>query len=99
MGERIERENQILLRKILDCHHGVDRGRTSTIPRLPERFSGQDSSRLAGGGGPGRVEQAGQQGREDGSGATGGEETDRSTSTALTSAGTSTDRHSCASWR
>ena len=23
--ERIERENQILLRKILDCHHGIDR--------------------------------------------------------------------------
>ena len=66
------------------------RGRTSTIPRLPERFSGQDSSRLAGGGGPGRGEQVGQQGREDESGVTGGEETDRSTSTALTSAGLST---------
>ena len=23
--EKIERENQLLLRKILDCHHGVDR--------------------------------------------------------------------------
>ena len=67
------------------------RGRTSTIPRLPERFSGQDSSRLAGGGGPGRGEQVGQQGREEESGVTGGEETDRSTSTALTSAGLSTD--------
>ena len=127
--ERIERENQILLRKILDCHHGVDRsaitchwntipakfsfnvelfcwplknktkmisknpsrGRTSTIPRLPERFGGQDSSRLAGGAGPGRGEQVGQQGREDESSATGGEETDRSTSTALTSAGLLTD--------
>ena len=66
------------------------RGRTSTIPRLPERFSGQDSSRLAGGAGPGRGEQVGQQGREEESGATGGEETDRSTSTALTSAGLST---------
>ena len=30
--DRIERENQILLRKILDCHHGVDRERTSGIP-------------------------------------------------------------------
>ena len=67
------------------------RGRTSTIPRLPERFSGQDSSRLAGGAGPGRGEQVGQQGREEESGATGGEETDRSTSTALTSAGWSTN--------
>ena len=56
-------------------------GTTSTIPRLPERFGGQDSSRLAGGGGPGRGEQVGQQGREDESSATGGEETDRSTST------------------
>ena len=30
--EGIERENQILLRKILDCHQGVDRERTSAIP-------------------------------------------------------------------
>ena len=30
--DKIERENQILLRKILDCHHGVDRERTSGIP-------------------------------------------------------------------
>ena len=30
--DRIERDNQILLRKILDCHHGVDRDRTSNIP-------------------------------------------------------------------
>ena len=66
------------------------RGRTSTIPRLPERFGGQDSSRLAVGGGPGRGQQVGQ-GIEDESVATGGEETDRSTSTALTSAGLSTD--------
>ena len=73
-----------------DDFKNPSRGRTSTIPRLPERFSGQDSSRPAGGGGPGRGEQVGQQGREEESGATGGEETDRSTSTALTSAGLST---------
>ena len=30
---RIERENQILLQKILDCHLGYDRRRTSHIPR------------------------------------------------------------------
>ena len=30
---KIERENQILLQKILDCHHGHDRERTSGIPR------------------------------------------------------------------
>ena len=34
--DQIERENQILLRKILDCHHGVDRGRTSGIPSSGE---------------------------------------------------------------
>ena len=34
--DRIERENQILLRKILDCHHGVDRERTSGIPSTGE---------------------------------------------------------------
>ena len=73
-----------------DDFKNPSRGRTSTIPRLPERFGGQDSSRLAGGPGPGRGEQVGQQGREEESGATGGEETDRSTSTALTSAGLST---------
>ena len=32
---RIERENQILLQKILDCHLGYDRRRTSHIPRAP----------------------------------------------------------------
>ena len=32
---RIERENQILLQKILDCHLGYDRRRTSHIPRPP----------------------------------------------------------------
>ena len=32
---RIERENQILLQKILDCHLGYDRRRTSHIPRVP----------------------------------------------------------------
>ena len=74
-----------------DYFKNPSRGTTSTIPRLPERFGGQDSSRLAGGGGPGRGEQVGQQGREDESGVTGGEETDRSTSTALTSAGLSTN--------
>ena len=30
---KIERENQILLQKILDCHLGYDRRRTSHIPR------------------------------------------------------------------
>ena len=30
--DQIERDNQILLRKILDCHHGHDRERTSGIP-------------------------------------------------------------------
>lgn len=34
--DKIERENQILLRKILDCHHGVDRDRTSVIPSPAE---------------------------------------------------------------
>ena len=34
--DRIERENQILLRKILDCHHGLDRERTSGIPSTGE---------------------------------------------------------------
>ena len=77
--------------KTEDYFKNPSRGTTSTIPRLPERFGGQDSSRLAGGGGPGRGEQVGQQGREDESSATGGEETDRSTSTALTSAGLLTD--------
>ena len=30
--DQIERDNQILLSKILDCHHGHDRERTSGIP-------------------------------------------------------------------
>ena len=34
---RIERENQILLQKILDCHLGYDRRRTSHIPRASRR--------------------------------------------------------------
>ena len=29
--EKIERENEILLRKILDCHHGVDRSEERRI--------------------------------------------------------------------
>eukprot|EP00092_Neocalanus_flemingeri_P102139 GFUD01130622.1.p1 GENE.GFUD01130622.1~~GFUD01130622.1.p1 ORF type:complete len:179 (+),score=49.53 GFUD01130622.1:34-570(+) len=35
--DKIERENQILLRKILDCHHGHDRDRTSGIPSSGRR--------------------------------------------------------------
>merc|ERR1712025_800729 len=34
---KIEKENEILLRKILDCHHGVDRERTSGIPGLADK--------------------------------------------------------------
>ncbi|XP_023342655.1 GATA zinc finger domain-containing protein 10 [Eurytemora carolleeae] len=34
---KIERENQLLLKKILDCHHGVDRRRTSSIPPPPSK--------------------------------------------------------------
>ena len=37
---RIERENHILLQKILDCHLGVDRKRTSKIPQSSGRYSG-----------------------------------------------------------
>ena len=35
--DKIERDNQILLRKILDCHHGHDRQRTSAIPATGRR--------------------------------------------------------------
>ena len=35
--EKIERDNQILLKKILDCHHGHDRERTSGIPTTQRR--------------------------------------------------------------
>ena len=38
---RIERENHILLQKILDCHLGVDRKRTSKIPQSRGRYSGE----------------------------------------------------------
>ena len=44
---RIERENQILLQKILDCHLGYDRRRTSHIPRAnrrPNRRSGESAT-------------------------------------------------------
>ena len=40
--DKIERENQILLRKILDCHHGHDRGRTSGIPSSGRRMDHSD---------------------------------------------------------
>ena len=36
---KIERENHILLQKILDCHLGLDRKRTSHIPRHVTRGS------------------------------------------------------------
>ena len=40
--DQIERDNQILLRKILDCHHGHDRERTSGIPaKQPGRGEGE----------------------------------------------------------
>ena len=45
--ERIERENQILLQKILDCHIGQDRARTSGIPSA--RRSGRSASLQRGG--------------------------------------------------
>ena len=35
--DRIERDNQILLKKILDCHNGHDRERTSGIPTTQRR--------------------------------------------------------------
>ena len=43
--DQIERENQILLRKILDCHHGLDRERTSGIPSTGEAPAKERESR------------------------------------------------------
>ena len=46
---KIERENQILLQKILDCHLGYDRRRTRHIPRAtrrPDRRNGKDVTAL-----------------------------------------------------
>ena len=39
--DQIERDNQILLRKILDCHHGNDRERTSGIPAGANQGKGE----------------------------------------------------------
>ena len=43
---RIERENQILLQKILDCHLGYDRRRTSHIPRAPRTQEIRNGNRV-----------------------------------------------------